>query len=80
MVFGQLNDLMHGNSELLPNLCVGYEYVLVQIPSATAIDTKLSGAAEARRAHNPEDTGSKPVSAIVAFCLLLSLDHLALPQ
>ena len=31
---------------------------------------KLSGAAEARRAHNPEDTGSKPVSAIRIFFLL----------
>jgi hypothetical protein len=28
---------------------------------------KLSGAAEARRAHNPEDTGSKPVSANSSF-------------
>ena len=30
---------------------------------------KQRGAAEARRAHNPEDTGSKPVVAI--FLLLL---------
>lgn len=27
--------------------------------------TKLNGAAEARRAHNPEDNGSKPFSAIL---------------
>ena len=31
---------------------------------------KLSGAAEARRAHNPEDTGSKPVSAIESLSFL----------
>jgi hypothetical protein len=80
MVFGQLNDLMHGDSELLPDFYVQYEYFLAQLPSSTATDTKLSGAAEARRAHNPEDTGSKPVSAIVAFCTLLSLEYLALPQ
>ena len=48
---------------------------------------KLSGAAEARRAHNPEDTGSKPVSASKFFyCFmymyltdaLLSLSYLTL--
>ena len=34
--------------------------------------TKLSGAAEARRAHNPEDTGSKPVSAISFFAFFFT--------
>ncbi len=29
--------------------------------------SKLSGAAEARRAHNPEDIGSKPISANIFF-------------
>jgi hypothetical protein len=33
---------------------------------------KQRGAAEARRAHNPEDTGSKPV---VAIFLIFSLKH-----
>ena len=37
--------------------------------------TKLSGAAEARRAHNPEDTGSKPVSARECYFFLRSFCH-----
>jgi hypothetical protein len=43
------------------------------LSSLHRLHRKLSGAAEARRAHNPEDTGSKPVSAIerLSFCLFL---------
>ena len=41
--------------------------LLIKAKLSSNQSTKLSGAAEARRAHNPEDTGSKPVSAI-SFC------------
>ncbi|KAM5514101.1 hypothetical protein FOXYSP1_05068 [Fusarium oxysporum f. sp. phaseoli] len=39
---------------------------------------KQLGAVEARRAHNPEVTGSKPVAAMVFFFLLLSGGNLFL--
>ncbi|KAF2840963.1 hypothetical protein M501DRAFT_656170 [Patellaria atrata CBS 101060] len=40
--------------------------------SAYNNSVKLNGAAEARRAHNPEDNGSKPFSAIfLIFYIIL---------
>src|SRR5690242_9718020 len=49
---------------------LGYDCCIAVYSSSKS--KKLSGAAEARRAHNPEDTGSKPVSAIL-FILFFSL-------
>ena len=48
-------------------------YISKLVHCSYQLNNKLSGAAEARRAHNPEDTGSKPVSAIQLFALFLLL-------
>ena len=47
-------------------------YITNNFKSSSNQRTKLSGAAEARRAHNPEDTGSKPVSAISFFAVFFT--------
>jgi hypothetical protein len=43
------------------------EYISHKFSTLHLSITKLSGAAEARRAHNPEDGGSKPLSARFFF-------------
>jgi hypothetical protein len=54
-------------------MCNYFECIVNKISILQKETIKLSGAAEARRAHNPEDTGSKPVSASSFFAFLLYL-------
>ena len=57
------------NLSIEPNLKV---YILSR--PQFIINQQLSGAAEARRAHNPEGNGSKPFSAIT-FVFFASVKH-----
>ena len=56
MVYSEMRNALYN---LAPSVCLAIGH--------TDAHTQQHGAAEARRAHNPEDVGSKPTVATFCF-------------